>query len=94
MKAKKIVEKKVSRKQYTPEFKEQALKLAEKLGVRKAAVDLGIGEVLLHNWKAKRLRTGQTLEEQKLSISVQNFPPVSVQYFPLYQRGKIDFYSV
>ena len=53
MKAKKVVEKKVSRTRHTPEFKERALDLAEKLGVRKAAIDLEVGEALLHNWRAK-----------------------------------------
>jgi hypothetical protein len=33
-------------------------------------------------------------ERSVLSISVQNFPPVSVQYFPLCRFAENDFYYV
>lgn len=56
----------VVRKQYTPQFKEQALELAEKSGVVKAAADLGIAEAMLYAWRGKRRQTGQPFEEQKL----------------------------
>lgn len=39
------------RKQYTKEFKLEALKLAERTGVPRAAKDLGIGESLLYRWR-------------------------------------------
>lgn len=54
------------RKRYTPQFKEQALALAEKEGVPKAAADLGISEPVLYTWRTKRRQTGQSFEEQKL----------------------------
>lgn len=54
------------RKSYTPQFKEQALALAEKEGIPKAAADLGISEPVLYTWRTKRRQTGQTFEEQKL----------------------------
>lgn len=56
----------ITRKQYTPQFKEQALERAEKDGVAKAAQDLGLDEGLLYSWRAKRRQTGQSFEEQKL----------------------------
>lgn len=54
------------RKQYTPQFKEQALERAEKDGVAKAAQDLGLAEALLYSWRTKRRQTGQSFEDQKL----------------------------
>lgn len=56
----------VVRKKYTPQFKEQALQLAEKEGVAKAAADLGIAEAMLYAWRTKRRQTGQPFEDQKL----------------------------
>jgi len=42
----------VSKKQYSQEFKLQALKLAEDLGsVGKAARELGVHEANIHRWK-------------------------------------------
>lgn len=41
----------MTRKQYTREFKLEALKLAEKIGVPRAAADLGIGPSLLYRWR-------------------------------------------
>jgi transposase len=54
------------RKQYTAQFKEQALELAQREGVAKAASDLGLEAGLLYTWRAKRHQTGQTFEQQKL----------------------------
>ena len=62
--AKKDVKK--SRKQYSAEFKEQALKRAEQDGVSRAAKDLGVAESQLYNWRQKKRQEGQTTEEQKL----------------------------
>lgn len=55
-----------ARKQYTPQFKEQALERVAKDGVSKTAQDLGLAEGLLYSWQAKRRQTGQSFEEQKL----------------------------
>ena len=54
------------RNSYTPQFKEQALALAAKEGIPKAAADSGISEPVLYTWRTKRRQTGQTFEEQKL----------------------------
>lgn len=62
----KVSKKATIRKSYSSQFKEQALELAEKYGVSKAAQDLGIAETMLYNWRAKRNQTGQSFEEQKL----------------------------
>jgi transposase len=40
------------RKQYTKEFKLEALKLAEEHGVAKAARDLGVAESAMYRWRA------------------------------------------
>ena len=41
----------MKRKQYTKEFKHEALKLAEEIGVRQAAKDLGISDSILYQWR-------------------------------------------
>ncbi len=65
MKAKQQDEKK-ARKQYSAEFKEQALKRAEKDGVAAAARDLGLAESQIYSWRQRRRLEGLTTEEQKL----------------------------
>jgi transposase len=65
MKAKQQGEKK-ARKQYSAEFKEQALKRAEKDGVAAAARDLGLAESQIYSWRQRRRLEGLTTEEQKL----------------------------
>ena len=65
MKAKQQGEKK-ARKQYSPEFKEQALKRAEKDGVATTARDLGLAESQIYSWRQRRRLEGLTTEEQKL----------------------------
>ena len=42
---------KQTRKKYTKEFKLESLKLAEQIGVARAAADLGVGESLLYRWR-------------------------------------------
>ena len=41
----------VIRKQYTKQFKEEAVKLAENVGVAQAAQDLGISATNINRWK-------------------------------------------
>lgn len=41
----------MKRKQYTKEFKLEAVKLAEKIGVARAAQDLGVIDNLLFRWR-------------------------------------------
>ena len=57
------------RKQYSPEFKDQALAKASVCGVAQTARDLGLSESILYNWRAKQSRGGDTLESQKLQAA-------------------------
>jgi transposase len=51
---------------YSPQFKDQAIERAEKVGVVQAAKDLGLAESILYSWRAKRKQGGTSLEHQKL----------------------------
>ncbi|EBA3767537.1 IS3 family transposase [Salmonella enterica] len=42
------------RKQHTPEFRQEALKLAERIGVAAAARELNLYESQLYNWRSKQ----------------------------------------
>ncbi len=42
------------RKQHTPEFRQEALKLAKRIGVAAAARELSLYKSQLHNWRSKR----------------------------------------
>ncbi|EGY0924841.1 transposase [Salmonella enterica subsp. enterica] len=42
------------RKQHTPEFRHEALKLAERIGVAAAARELSLYESQLYNWRSKQ----------------------------------------
>jgi transposase len=64
MKSKKI-EKQV-RKQYSPEFKKEALLRAERDGASAAAKDLGLNVSQLYSWRTKERVSGQVSEEQRL----------------------------
>lgn len=55
-----------TRKKYTPQFKEQALEHAEKVGIPKAATDLGIADTILYSWRTQRKQSGLPFEHQKL----------------------------
>lgn len=60
---------KKARKHYSAEFKEQALKRAEKDGVATTAQDLGLSESQIYSWRQKKRLEGLTTEEQKLQQS-------------------------
>ncbi|CAM6902727.1 Mobile element protein [Morganella morganii IS15] len=45
---------KTTRKQYTSEFRNEALKLAERTGVAAAARELSLHESQLYNWRSKQ----------------------------------------
>lgn len=64
MKAKQIEKK--TRRHYSAEFKEQALKRADQEGVAVAARDLGLAESQIYVWRQRRRLEGLTSEEQKL----------------------------
>ena len=44
--------KKQSRKQYTPEFRQETLKLAERIGVAAAARELSLYESQIYTWRS------------------------------------------
>ena len=54
------------RKKFSAQFKDQALALAEKQGVAKAAKDLGIDPAMLYSWRTKKRQRGDSIENQKL----------------------------
>lgn len=58
---KSVSETKKTRKQHTPEFRQEALKLAERIGVAAAARELQLHESQLYTWRSK--------QQQKMSVS-------------------------
>lgn len=53
------------RKQHTPEFRSEALKLAERIGVAAAARELSLYESQLYNWRSKQ--QSQTISSERES---------------------------
>ncbi|GKV88781.1 insertion sequence IS3 transposase InsE [Pectobacterium carotovorum subsp. carotovorum] len=53
------------RKQHTPEFRNEALKLAERIGVAAAARELSLYESQLYNWRSKQ--QSQTISSERES---------------------------
>ena len=45
--------KKTTRRQHSPEYREEALALAEKVGIREAARQLGLHDSQLYSWRSK-----------------------------------------
>lgn len=58
------------RKQYTPEFRAEALKLAERIGVAAAARELSLYESQLYNWRSK-LKNAHSSSEREQEMSVE-----------------------
>ena len=60
-------------KHYSKEFKEEALKLSDEIGVKKAAQQLGIAYYTLADWRSRqpdqRCRAFQILGISRLHIS-------------------------
>jgi transposase len=56
---------KTARKQYTPEFRDEALKLAERIGVAAAAGELSLYESQLYAWRSK-LKNAHSSSEREL----------------------------
>ena len=65
MKAKQQAEK-TTRKRYSDEFKDQALKRAERDGVALVAQDLGIAETQIYAWRRKHQMAGAVTEAERL----------------------------
>ncbi|MFT2519723.1 IS3-like element IS3 family transposase, partial [Escherichia coli] len=58
------------RKQHSPEFLSEALKLAERIGVAAAARELSLYESQLYNWRSKQ-QNQQTSSERELEMSTE-----------------------
>ncbi|EBP9772504.1 IS3 family transposase [Salmonella enterica] len=59
------------RKQHTPEFRQEALKLAERIGVAAAARELRLYESQLCNWRSKQQNQRSSSErEQEMSAEI------------------------
>jgi transposase len=57
-----------SRRQHSPEFRKEALALAEKIGISKAAKELGLHDSQLYGWRSKaRVKQNQSDLEQTLA---------------------------
>jgi transposase len=63
--------KKKSRKQYTDEFKSEALKLATQTTVASAAKQLGLHESQLYSWRAAQVKKSTTSEREN-ALAVEN----------------------
>ncbi|MHA5238238.1 IS3-like element IS3 family transposase [Escherichia coli] len=58
------------RKQHSPEFRSEALKLAERIGVTAAAREFSLYESQLYNWRSKQ-QNQQTSSERELEMSTE-----------------------
>jgi len=63
--------KKVTRKQHSPEFRQEALALAEKVGIPKAAKELGLHDSQLYGWRSKA-RTKRDQSELEQTLAAEN----------------------
>ncbi|ACT08995.1 transposase IS3/IS911 family protein [Dickeya chrysanthemi Ech1591] len=61
---------KASRKQYTPEFRNEALKLAERIGVA-AARELSLYESQIYNWRSRQQQQ-LTSSERENGLAIEN----------------------
>ena len=63
--------KKATRRQHSPEFREEALALAEKIGIPKAAKELGLHDSQLYGWRSKaRSKRDQSDLEQSQATEI------------------------
>ncbi|ENG85873.1 transposase family protein [Escherichia coli P0298942.12] len=59
------------RKQHSPEFRSEALKLAERIGVAAAARELSLYESQLYVWRSK-LQQQMTSSERESELAAEN----------------------
>jgi transposase len=59
------------RRQYSPEFMKEALGLAERIGIPKAAKELGLYNSQLYGWRSKS-RTKQDQSDLEQSLATKN----------------------
>jgi transposase len=62
---------KTPRKQYTSEFRDEALKLAENIGVAAAARELSLYESQLYAWRSKQQQQ-MTSSERESELAAEN----------------------
>ncbi|KGL56341.1 transposase [Pantoea ananatis] len=62
---------KKSRRQHSPEFRDEALKLAERIGVAGAARQLSLHESQLYAWRSKQQQQ-VTSSERESELAVEN----------------------
>lgn len=56
---------------YTPEFKEQAVDLANRIGLNRAAKELGVSRGSMQTWKSKQSQ-GEIKTEKQASVEEEN----------------------
>jgi len=54
----------VTRRQHSPEFKEEALRLATKIGVAKASRELGVTPSRIYSWRTSAQKTSSTSKRE------------------------------
>uniref|UniRef100_UPI0002CB42CF IS3 family transposase n=1 Tax=Escherichia coli TaxID=562 RepID=UPI0002CB42CF len=69
--AKTVSTSKKPRKQHSPEFRSEALKLAERIGVAAAARELSLYESQLYVWRSK-LQQQMTSSERESELAAEN----------------------
>ena len=57
------------RNQYTPEFREQALALADTVGVAQAARELNLYESQLYTWRSKTRQQNNSGEQEQQQLA-------------------------
>lgn len=62
---------KTTRRRHSPEYKQEALALAARIGVAKAAEQLGLAESQLYSWRIKG-RTLQSQSEREQQVLAEN----------------------
>lgn len=67
----KKVTKKSSRRTHSPEYRQEALALAEKIGVAQAAKQLGLYDSQLYAWRSKA-RTQKNQSDIEQSLAAEN----------------------
>lgn len=56
---------------YTPEFRRQAVGLAERIGLNRAAKELGVSRGSVQTWKDKQ-KKGQPIEAKEITLEEEN----------------------
>ena len=59
------------RKQYSPEYRSEALKLAERIGIAAAARELSLYESQLYAWRSK-IQQQKTSSERENELAAEN----------------------